>query len=142
MATRSSDINRVFELLRAEDYNDIPAIASDIIYAGSAVGESTSAGTGRPLQGGDNFLGFAVAQCDNSSGAAAAKNIRVIQKGVVKLAVTSVADEADLGATVYASDDDTFTLASTGNSAIGKVVQHVSGTTCMVAFESVLLRSI
>ena len=135
MATLAVDKQRVFEL---DDIStsEIPAIATDIIYNGAAVGESSSTGTGRPLVAGDNFLGFCIERCDNSAGAASAKNIKVRDKGVVKLSVTSVSSTADVGDTVYASDDDTFTKASTSNSAIGKIVRWITGTTCLVAFEA------
>jgi hypothetical protein len=141
MATLAVDKPRVFEL-DAVKLNEIPAIATDIIYAGAAVGESSSTGTGRPLVAGDVFLGFATERCDNSAGAASAKLIKLRSKGVVKLNVTSVSSTADVGDTVYASDDDTFTKASTSNTAIGKIIRWISGTTCLVAFEATYERSI
>ena len=139
MATLAADKIRRFENQWAPLYNDIPAIASDIIYQGAAVGESSSTGTARPLVAGDTFLGFADMKADNSSGSAAAIDCHVRQSGAVEIPVTSVAADADLGVLVYASDDDTFTLASTGNTKIGKLIRHVSGTTAIVRFESKLL---
>lgn len=141
MATLAVDKPRVFELDDIST-NEIPAIATDIIYNGAAVGESSSTGTGRPLVAGDTFLGFCIERCDNSAGAASAKNIKVRDKGVVKLAVTSVSSTADVGDAVYASDDDTFTKASTSNTQIGKIIRWISGTTCLVAFEATYKRSI
>jgi len=142
MATRSTNIGRVFEANEDPLYNDIPMIAADIIYEGSAVGESSSLGHARPHVSGDVFLGFAAAKADNSAGAAEAVNVRVRQQGTVKLAVVGVADTADIGASVYASDDDTFTLTSSTHTAIGKVVRHVSGTTCMVRFQALAVQSL
>lgn len=123
---------------------DIPVIASDIIYQGAAVGESSSAGTARPLAAGDTFLGFATAQADNSAGAAAAIKVNVRQQGYVWLSVTNGDNIDDLGITVYASDDDTFTSASTGNTAIGKLVAYDSTRThkCLVFFQAAPVRSI
>lgn len=141
MATRSTDINRVFEFNADEVLNDIPMIASDTIYAGSAVGESSSTGNARPLVGGDAFLGFAVAQVTNG-GTIGANNVRVRQKGVVKLAVTGITADDDLGVAVYASDDDTFTTTASGATQIGKVVRWLSSTSVMVYFEALGLRSI
>ena len=69
-------------------------------------------------------------------------NVRVRQKGVVKLSVTNVTADDDLGIAVYASDDNTFTTASTGNTQIGKIVRWVSSSTAMVYFEAAGLRSI
>jgi hypothetical protein len=123
------------------DYNDLPVIASDIIYEGAAVGEN-AAGYFRPLVAGDNFAGFAVRKADNSAGAAGAIKVKVQQKGRIQLAVTGVTAVTDEGSTVYASDDNTFTLSSTSNSAIGKIIRWISSTLCIVAFEAVSVRSI
>lgn len=119
----------------------IPSIASDITYEGAAVGESSATGTGRPLVAGDAFRGFAFRQCDNSAGAASDKKIDLVVKGLVDLPITSVAI-TDTDATVYASDDDTFTLSSTGNTAIGKVAEIVATGTARVAFEAASYQSL
>jgi hypothetical protein len=141
MATLAADKVRPFELTGTPDLNDIPVIAADIIYEGAAVGDNGS-GLARPLVAQDPFMGFAERQCDNSAGAASAKNVRVRSRGFVSLPVTGAASAADQGEAVYASDDDTFTLTSTSNTPIGKVHRWVSSTTCIVYFESVALRSI
>lgn len=141
MATLSADNPRVFETGHDNHLNGLPAVASDIIYLGAAVGENSS-GYFRPLSGGDNFAGFCIEKCDNSSGSAGDKNVKVYQRGVVKLAVTGVTAVTDEGSTVYASDDDTFTLTASGASSIGKIVRYVSSTTVMVAFEATSVRSI
>jgi hypothetical protein len=144
MATLAVDTPRAFELNGEVTWNEIPAIASDIIYEGAAVGESSSAGTGRPLVAADAFLGFCVEKCDNSAGAAAAKNIKVRPSGFVWLTVTNGDNIDDLGVTIYASDDNTFTTVASGNSAIGKIVRYDSSRThkCLVAFEAGYIRSI
>jgi len=138
MTTLAKNEPRAFE---EGEYNDLPVIASDIIYEGAAVGENGS-GYFRPLVAGDNFAGFAVKKADNSSGDAGDINVRVRPKGKIQLAVTGVTGVTDEGSTVYASDDNTFTLSSTSNSAIGKIVRHVSSTKVIVAFEAVSCRSI
>lgn len=138
MSTLAADKVRKF---RGESrYIDLPAVATDILYCGSAAGDSS--GTVRPLNAGDAFLGFIDAKADNSAGAASAIPVRIRVTGSVLLSVTSVASADDQGVTVYASDDDTFTLASTNNSSIGKVEEWVSGTTCWVHFEGAAQRSI
>jgi len=139
MTTLADNNPRAYE---TGDFNDLPVIANDIIFEGAAVGESSATGTFRPLVAGDNFAGFAVRKVDNTGGSAAAKNVKVIQKGRIKLAVTGVTAVTDEGATVYASDDNTFTLSSTNNSEIGKIIRWISGTSCIVAFEAVSVRSI
>jgi len=142
MATLAANQKRVYEFNEDPLLNDVPVIASDIIFEGAAVGESSSTGNARPLQGGDTFLGFAVAKADNSSGSVGDTYVRVRSKGIVKLTVTNVSADDDLGVAVYASDDDTFTTASTGNTQIGVLHRWVSSTTCMVRFEASTVRSI
>ena len=141
MTTLAANLKRAFEFNEDPLYNHIPIIASDIVYEGAAVGESSSAGTGRPLVAGDTFLGFAVAKADNSSGSASAINIRVREKGRTQLSVTGVTSTADVGATVYADDDNDFTLTNSSNSVIGKIVRWISSTNVIVAFQSAQQRS-
>lgn len=138
LATLAADKARNFEL---GDLQDLPMIASDIIYEGAAVGDNGS-GLARPLVAGDPFFGFAERTADNSAGAASALRVRVRTKGQVQLAVTGAASAADVSETVYASDDDTFTLTAGSNTAIGKVSRWVSGTTCIVAFQALPFRSL
>ncbi len=145
MATLGKDKPRQYELNGGDPvYNEIDIIASDTVFAGAAVGESSSTGTGRPLVAGDNFLGFCVENCANETGSASAKRIKLRPKGRVWLTVTNGDNINDYGDTVYASDDDTFTMASTSNSAIGKLVRYDASRTpsCLVAFESLAERSI
>jgi hypothetical protein len=139
MATLAADKVRKFRNVTGA-IREVPAVATDIIYRGSAVGDSS--GTARPLNAGDAFLGFCIAKADNSAGSASAINVAVVPEGEVQLAVTSVASTDDIGATVYASDDDTFTLASTSNSSIGKITEWVTSTTCWVKFQAASDRSI
>ena len=123
------------------DMLDLPVIAADIIYEGAAVGENGS-GYFRPLVAADPFAGFAERTVDNSAGAAGALNVRVKPRGRVILPVVGVTAVTDEGATVYASDDDTFTLTSTSNSAIGKITRYISGTTVEVYYEASSFRSL
>ena len=141
MATLSADTVRVFDGGIGPETNSLAVIASDIIYRGAAVGESSSTGTFRPLAAADTFAGFAEAKADNSSGSAAAINVQVRQRGIVKLTVTGGAANANVGEKVYASDDDTFTTTSSGNSLIGKIIRWTSGTTNYVQFEASYLDS-
>jgi hypothetical protein len=136
MATLAADQPRVYGDGVEAIWNEIDAIASDIIYEGAAVGESSSTGTGRPCVAGDVFLGFAHEQCDNSSGSAGDKRIKVRQTGVVKIAITGVVGVADVGDDVYASDDNTFTLTAGSNTWVGNVHRYLSGTTCEVWFRA------
>src|SRR5688500_11193429 len=134
MATLAVDKPRPYELTGGHpDYNELPCVATDIVYNGAAVGESTTTGTFRPLVAGDTFGGFCIERCDNSAGAAGDKLIKVLQSGVAWLTVTGGDNINDYDVTVYASDDDTFVLTATANSAIGKVKRYDSATgKCLV----------
>jgi ATP-dependent protease ClpP protease subunit len=115
-------------------------VSNVTIYEGSAVGQSGTAGTYRALVAGDTFAGFAHEQVINPT--SGSKRVKVRQKGIVRLTVATAIAVTQNSETVYASADGTFTLASTSNSSIGKVVQWITGTTCDVYFEGEIVRSL
>jgi hypothetical protein len=139
MSTLAADTTRFFESNHDDMLNEVPIIASDTVYAGAAVGESSSTGTYRALVALDNFAGFATQKADNSAGAASAISVRVKMHGVVRIAVTGVTSTANIGDDVYASDDGTLTLTATGNSWVGKVIRWDISTTCYVRFQATVL---
>lgn len=142
MATLVAEKWRLFDSDVPSRINDLPVIASDIIYKGSLVGDNAS-GYARPLVAGDPLLGIAEETVDNSAGGAGAKTVKVRQQWAMQVSVTGVTGVGNVGATVYASDDDTFTLTSTSNTAIGKIIRFVGSTTvCVVYCEAAALRSI
>lgn len=132
MTTLAANVNRVYE---KGDYDSIPIIANDIVYQGAAVGDNGS-GYGRPLVAGDPFKGFAQAKVDNTGGSAGDKDIDLIPRGRIVLAVTGVTGVGDVGEAVYASDDATFTMTESTNSYIGRIVRHISSTTVVVEFDA------
>ena len=119
--------------------SEYPVIAADIIYRGAAVGENGS-GYARPLVAADPFLGFAEAKVDNAAGVAGDKNVFVRQKGFVQLPIAALAITANDRPAVYASDDDTFTLTSSGNTLIGYVDRWISTGLAVVEFDSAYQR--
>ena len=131
MTTRSSDLARNFEL---GTINEIPVIAADILFEGSAIGVVIGTGHARPLTSVDKFVGFAESNCDNAAGAAAAKKVRVRKSGLVQLPVSG-AVITDIGQPVYATDDDTFVFLPTGGVFIGFVHRYVSSGIVIVAFD-------
>jgi hypothetical protein len=131
MTTLAANQQRAYEL---GDRNDVDVIAADIIYQGAAVGDN-AAGYARPLVAGDAFLGFADETVDNSAGAAGAKKVHLRTKGRVQLPIAGLV-QTDLCSIVYASDDNTFTLVSTNNTAIGKVIRVASAGVAIVAFNA------
>lgn len=119
--------------------NAVPVIASDIIYEGAAVGVVKASGHARPLSGGDQFVGFAVAKADNSAGAAAAINVEVVKSGEIQLSVSG-AVITDINQPVYATDDDTFVFNPVGGSFVGFVKRFVSSGVVVVGFDAGVYR--
>ncbi len=136
MTTLASNKPRAFEL---GNRNAFPVIASDIVYEGAAVGLVTGTGHARPLAAGDRFAGFAEAQADNSAGAAAAINVRVIESGKIQLAVSG-AVITDVGQPVFATDDDAFGFTPVGGVFVGFVHRFVSAGVVIVDFNAPVLR--
>lgn len=134
MTTLAQDVQRSFEL---GTINELPVIAGDIIYEGAAVGIVAASGYARPLQAADKFAGFAETQANNALGAAGDVHVRVRTQGFVELAIGSLVI-TDIGAAVYASDDDTFTKTATGNSFIGRVSRFVKAGVGIVSFNTLV----
>ncbi len=132
MTTLAADAPRDYQVGEIEEY---PVVATDIIYEGAAVGENGS-GYSRPLVAADPFQGFAERKVDNSAGAAGDKTVRVRTRGRVKLAISALAITSNDRVAVYASDDNTFTLTSSGNSKIGWVSRWISTGVAIVDFEA------
>ncbi len=132
MPTLAANKPRQFEL---GSRNEVPMIASDIIYEGAAVGVVVSTGHARPLQNGDLFIGFAERTSDNSAGAAAARTVEVYGKGEIQLPVSG-AVITDIRQPVYASDDDTFSFSPVGGVFVGFVKRFVSAGVVVVEFDA------
>ncbi len=136
MATLAQNTPRAYE---GGSRNEIPVIASDIIYEGAAVGIVDASGHARPLAAGDKFAGFAEEKADNSSGAAADINVRVVESGKIELSVSG-AVITDVKQPVYATDDNTFVLLPTGGVFIGFVHRFVSAGVVIVSFDAMNYR--
>lgn len=130
MTTLAVNAPRTFAI---GDLSEFPVIASDIIYDGAAVGLVDGTGHARPLASGDRFVGFAIEKADNSSGTAAAINVRTRIRGQVQLSVTG-AVITDVGQPVYASDDDTFTFNPASGPFIGRVRRFISSGVVIVEY--------
>lgn len=132
MATLAARKPRNYEL---GSMNDLPMIASDIIYEGAAVGVQPSTGLARPLAAGDRFAGFSEQTVDNSTGAASALNCRTYGKGEIQLAVSG-AVITDVGNPLYATDDDSFTFSPVSGVFVGFVKRYVSAGVVVVGFDA------
>ena len=133
----SKDEPRKFSAGQPAALTEIVMASGVTIYQGSAVGLTSD--TARALNAADTFAGFCERQKTNASGGSTKAPIRT--SGIVELAVASVA-ATNIGDTVYATDDNTFTLVASGGVAIGKVHEFLSSGRCLVKFEAVLARSL
>ncbi len=110
--TANREVNRYVD----QELRTYKAAASAHIYKGALVGHS--GGYARPLVAGDTFLGIAYEECDNSSGSAGDKSLRVFTIGDFEHALSGAAI-TNIDDPVYASADDTLTFTSTDNSFVG-----------------------
>lgn len=109
-----------------------PVKASAVIYGGAGICLEAADGFARPVAASltnPEFLGFALEK-KTGTGTSGAVVVQAQTEGILITALANVAGATavtDIGATVYMSDDQTFTLTSTNNVAIGKVVNLVDG---------------
>ena len=140
MTQLAKDTPRKFDNGIEPVFNDLPVLTAIVIYAGAALGHS--GGYARQFADGDEFCGFAVEGADNTAGASGAITVKTRSKGAIEIPVTG-ADATKLGDVVYLTDSNTFSLTDSGSdTVVGRVLRHVSGTTCLVYFEALALRSI
>ena len=130
MTALATDSNRIYEL---GDINQVPVKGSSIIYQGAAVGGHSS-GYARSIANGDKFLGFADEHIDNSGGGDGLKTVRVRKRGAILLDISGVA-LGDIGKSVYATDDNTFTLSDTNAVYIGQISRIDSNGVALVEFD-------
>ncbi len=132
----SAAAQRTFEV---GDLNSFGMKAASKIWQGAAV-SMLAAGTVAPLTATEKFVGFAVDTFDNLAGLANAKNAVVKTWGFIELTVVGLLSTTQVGVSVYASDDNTFTLTSAGNSIIGKIHRVLPGATkAIVVFDADLI---
>lgn len=120
---------------------DQPVDASAHIFQGSAVGLQAATGYARQLVAGDDFLGFAEVEADNTgngslfsgfipgSGAAGAITVNLRTRGQIVLNVltngTMNGTVTDRDKLVYASDGNTYTDTVGSNTIIGRVIDFL-----------------
>ena len=106
-------------------------------YKGALISQDT---TGYALPGantaGYEFAGVAVEQvAQTATSSDGTDKIRVARNGLVELAFSSVA-VADVGRPVWLTDDQTGSLTQTNVGPIGRVVERLSSTLAVVAFNA------
>ena len=119
-------------VLETGDRNVIPVASTKRLFEG-AMAFLDASGYATPTPGAI-FLGHVIDEADNRTGGNAAISAEMRQ-GIYKaqVALASVAI-TDVGAPVYATDDNT--LALVGTYAVGKVVRYVSANVAIVEFTS------
>ncbi len=109
---------------------EFPVAAGAKIFAGSLVCCNAQ---GYAVPGADTaglkFLGVALEQVDNSTGANGAKRIRLRRTGVFEFNAASIT-QAMVGDPMYVKDDQTFDDAAgtTNDVRVGVLVKYVSDT--------------
>lgn len=121
---------------------ELPVKGSTRIYEGAAVG--ITSGYARGLAAGDEFAGFARFPANNSASSTdGAIRVSIVPQGILLgVSVTGATAVTHVHDTVYMSDDGTFTLSSTGNVAVGKIIRWISSGVADVFFQSLALRSL
>jgi hypothetical protein len=109
---------------------EFPVKAAAKIYAGSMVCLEGASGYAIPAAdaSGNQFIGVALEQADNTGAGNGAITVRVRRTGVFEFAASSIA-QAQVGDVMYIVDDQTVDETNPGNSVIaGRLVKYVSAT--------------
>jgi hypothetical protein len=114
-----------------QELREYPVAASEHVYRGSYVGVNP-AGYLKTFVPGDEFVGIAYEEADNSSGAAAAINCQVFVQGDFSLTLTSAA-LTDVHKPVYATDDNALSLTGHPDAYVGRIVHYITTSTAPTA---------
>jgi hypothetical protein len=131
MTALTKDTNRVYEF---GNINELPVAAGEVIYQGAAL-SCNSSGYVKGITDGDTFAGFAEENCNNVAGSDGAKNVRIRKKGSILLEISGIT-LADVNKSVYATEDNTFTLSSTSAVYIGQISRIDASGLALVEFAS------
>lgn len=108
---------------------DMPALTNQEFFVGSAVADISGNGYAGIQTGTNAFLGFCLDYLDMTGVSSGTRRIQVVTQGVIKnVSVASSNGVTDLGVDVYMSDDNTFTLSSSGTAKVGKVANYNADT--------------
>jgi len=123
-------------------WNEYPVLENTLVETHNAVGVDSN-GYARALQAGDVFVGFARETADNrigdhKPGLSGEINVQVKAKGQVVADIAGLTVSDNNQTKVYMSDENTFTLSSSGNTLIGFVSSFRSTGVGIVEFDSSL----
>ena len=121
-------LTKAIEVLEKDGVVRALPVAVDVIYRG-ALCTVNAAGFVAPagLAAGETFVGVAEETVDNSAGAAGDLKVRLKTEGRYLLTGAGFA-QADIGATVYAEDDQTVTKTAGTSAPVGQIDEFVSAT--------------
>jgi hypothetical protein len=128
--------NRELDRYVDQELRALPIKASTSIHKGALLGIDSATGCVRGLVAGDAFAGVAYEEMDNDTVTDGAVKVRAYMVGDFEVPLGSAGLD-DNGKVVYASDDATFTLTSTDNSAVGRQVDVVGSSTIILRIKSV-----
>jgi len=125
--------NRNVDFYASQELIDLPVDDNVVIHKGAFVGHNRATGFAHALVAGDEFLGVAYQQADNTVAdhTAGGINVRLHQSVDIVHALSGVT-VTDIGKDVYANADDTLTLTPAGNSRIGRIVAVENTNTARV----------
>jgi len=131
--------NKVYKKIgESGDTVSHPVQASTTIYQGAIVCfDSSGYITTAAATSGYRPAGIAAEYCDNSSGSAGDKEVKV-EKGFGVYYATASAVQSHVGVPVYATADDTFTVSSGNSGCFGVIDKVVSGTAWYIRINRVL----
>jgi len=118
--TANRDVHRFVDI----ELREYEVAASVHVYKGALLSKAAS-GYANPLVAGQEFVGIAYEEGDNSTGANGDVKVRAQTEGDFEMDLSG-ATIADIGKPVYASDDGTITLTATANSFVGYVQDFLS----------------
>ena len=107
--------------------------ASAHVFKGGFVGLSAS-GHAQPLSAGNQCVGIAYEEADNTGGADGDVSVRAFTQGDFLHTLTGAA-LTNVGDAVYASADDTLTFTATSNSLVGVCVDVPQANTIILRLD-------
>lgn len=143
MAALTEDLT---EFRKEGDLQSFDMIASDIIFNGALVQMVVSTGNIQPLVTTDGttveFVGIAMNNGDNSSGAAGDVAVKIDVSGAIVKLVGSGLTQTDVGSPAYGTDDQTFTTTQgTNTQLLGIITEVISATSARVKLRPYSLAS-
>lgn len=108
------------------DFADFPVAAATKIFEGALVGIDASGFAINLASSEEQFVGVAHAIVDNTAGANGDLFVKVRRDQQIREVALAGAVQADVGKTLFATDNATFSLTASGGTPIGRVHAFIS----------------